>query len=483
MTDRTPKVFISYSWTTPEYKATIKEIAEKLMQDGIEVKLDIWDLKDGQDKYVYMEQCVNDTSIDKVLIMSDRMYAEKADSRKGGVGDETTIISPKIYNDAGQQKFIPIVMERDEKGHAYLPAYLQSRLYKDFSGGDFEKEYKSLVRTIYEEPLERKPAVGKRPKWLDEEPPELSALREATKRTSFINSSGLNGAGVYNFVDSYIDSIKHFYNDSYNGPEDYIEDFIGLKEYRDVFLDYLSELSRKDDFGIFMADAFEKLYNKLNSITTFNPNGNTGNEDGFNIFNVHIWELFICTTAFMLHNEMYSDLHDMLCHTYFLKDYPNASTTTPSSYEKLRYRSSLLDERYKSKLPDPINRCYTVVGNYVIKNHEYLPIYSGKAMANADLFLFQVYDALELEDITSWYQWFPTLYVYADNGDSLWKRLKSKQFCKKIMPLFGVKTIDELVERVRRCEKVDGMRYSHGFAGVAPAILTIIQLDEIAKLP
>ena len=98
MTDRTPKVFISYSWTTPENKATIKEIAEKLMQDGIEVKLDIWDLKDGQDKYVYMEQCVNDTSIDKVLIMSDRMYAEKADSRKGGVGDETTIISPKILS-------------------------------------------------------------------------------------------------------------------------------------------------------------------------------------------------------------------------------------------------------------------------------------------------------------------------------------------------------------------------------------------------
>lgn len=62
--------------------------------------MDIWDLKDGQDKYAFMEQCVTDPEIDRVLIICDKGYAEKADHCQGGVGDETTIISPEIYRNA-----------------------------------------------------------------------------------------------------------------------------------------------------------------------------------------------------------------------------------------------------------------------------------------------------------------------------------------------------------------------------------------------
>ena len=69
MLDRTPRVFISYSWTSTEFQQRVRELAESLRQDGIDVKLDIWDLKDGQDKYAFMEQCVTDPDIDKVLII------------------------------------------------------------------------------------------------------------------------------------------------------------------------------------------------------------------------------------------------------------------------------------------------------------------------------------------------------------------------------------------------------------------------------
>ena len=107
MLDRIPKVFISYSWTSKEYKESIMNLASQLRHDGVDVKLDIWDLKQGQDKYAFMEQCVTNPAIDKVLIMSDRVYTEKADARKGGVGDETTIISSEVYKNGNQQKFIP----------------------------------------------------------------------------------------------------------------------------------------------------------------------------------------------------------------------------------------------------------------------------------------------------------------------------------------------------------------------------------------
>ena len=87
MLDRTPQVFISYSWTSKEYQELIISIASRMRHDGVDIKLDVWDLKEGQDKYAYMEQCVTNPDIDKVLILSDRAYAEKADQRKGGVGD------------------------------------------------------------------------------------------------------------------------------------------------------------------------------------------------------------------------------------------------------------------------------------------------------------------------------------------------------------------------------------------------------------
>ena len=71
------------------------------------------DLKEGNDKYEFMERCVNDSSITKVLIICDKAYAQKANDRTGGVGDETVIISSEVYGNARQEKFIPIIAERD----------------------------------------------------------------------------------------------------------------------------------------------------------------------------------------------------------------------------------------------------------------------------------------------------------------------------------------------------------------------------------
>ena len=146
MFDKIPQVFISYSWTSKEYQQLIVDLASRMRHDGVDVKLDVWDLKEGQDKYAYMEQCVTNPEIDKVLILSDRIYSEKADARKGGVGDETTIISAEVYGNADQHKFIPVVMERDEEGKEYLPTYLKSRMYRDLSGENYEEEYEALLR-------------------------------------------------------------------------------------------------------------------------------------------------------------------------------------------------------------------------------------------------------------------------------------------------------------------------------------------------
>ncbi|MEO6739471.1 MAG: SEFIR domain-containing protein [Chthoniobacteraceae bacterium] len=90
-----PKVFISYSWSTPTYKEQVLDIADRLIKDDrVEVIIDEYDLKGGQDVVAFMERLRTDKTISHVLVLSDATYAVKADSRKRGVGTEAQIISP-----------------------------------------------------------------------------------------------------------------------------------------------------------------------------------------------------------------------------------------------------------------------------------------------------------------------------------------------------------------------------------------------------
>lgn len=169
------KVFISYSW---KVQAQVVELANRLIANGINVIVDVYDLKEGQDKYVFMEQSVSDETIDRVLIICDKSYTEKANSRDGGVGDETVIITPEVYGNAKQEKFIPVIFENDEDGVAYCPTYLKSRIYFDLSTEDekYEVEYEKLLRNIYEKPRLRKPALGTKPEWLEQDNVDLPYL-------------------------------------------------------------------------------------------------------------------------------------------------------------------------------------------------------------------------------------------------------------------------------------------------------------------
>lgn len=128
-----PKLFISYSWSSPEHEQWVLKLATELRENGIDVILDKWDLKEGQDADAFMEKMVTDETVEKVAIICDKVYAEKADKRKGGAGTEAQIISRKIYEETDQNKFVAVLVERDDDGKPYLPAYYQSRIYIDLS--------------------------------------------------------------------------------------------------------------------------------------------------------------------------------------------------------------------------------------------------------------------------------------------------------------------------------------------------------------
>ena len=85
----------------------MREWVDRLLSDGVDVILDIYDLQEGQDKNAFMERMVTDPNVTHVLVICDKGYAEKADARKQGVGTESQIISQEVYDQVEQTKFIP----------------------------------------------------------------------------------------------------------------------------------------------------------------------------------------------------------------------------------------------------------------------------------------------------------------------------------------------------------------------------------------
>jgi hypothetical protein len=77
-----PKVFISYSWKPIHNKQKVLQLAERLSIDFVHVILDDWDLKEGQDKYQFMEQMVNNPEVIRVLIVCNKEYSDKANFKK-----------------------------------------------------------------------------------------------------------------------------------------------------------------------------------------------------------------------------------------------------------------------------------------------------------------------------------------------------------------------------------------------------------------
>jgi len=172
-----PVVFLSYSWTDSSHEQWVLDLATELQNAyRITIRLDKWHVGGpGGDPIQYMESMVTDPSVGKVLIISDRLYAEKADGREGGVGIEAQILTPHLYKQAGgdgkPQKFAVVVTEKDERGRGIVPAFYGGRLYIDMTDPDRRSErLVEIQRWAYDRPVHVPPPLGGRPDFLSDGP-------------------------------------------------------------------------------------------------------------------------------------------------------------------------------------------------------------------------------------------------------------------------------------------------------------------------
>lgn len=188
----TPTVFLSYSHDSREHKQWVAQLAAALMEKGVQVIFDQWDLEPGDDVPKFMERSVKQA--DRVLMVCTEPYVRKANDGKGGVGYEAMIVTGELVRDLGTRKFVPLIRQ---SGNTVVPDCVSTRLYVDFSKSeDFEDSLEALVKTIHQVVAASKPALGSSPYASISTPSAATLARQTNADAPFSNLSG-NPAMAY----------------------------------------------------------------------------------------------------------------------------------------------------------------------------------------------------------------------------------------------------------------------------------------------
>lgn len=156
-----PTVFISYSHDSKEHKIWVYDLAKKLMENGIEVIFDQWDLGYGDDVPKFMERSL--VKADRVLMICTEKYVHKANEGVGGVGYEAMIVTGELVTDLGTSKFIPVIRQKNGP-HPLRPKSVSTRKFVDFRDeANFGQNFGELLRELHEAPPIGKPPLGKSP--------------------------------------------------------------------------------------------------------------------------------------------------------------------------------------------------------------------------------------------------------------------------------------------------------------------------------
>jgi len=458
MSVEAPKLFISYSWSNNEHEEWVLNLASEIRENGIDVILDKWDLKEGHDSVAFMEKMVSDPEVTKVIIVCDKVYAEKANNRQGGVGTETQIISPELYSQQEQDKFVAVLKEKDEKGKPYLPTYYKSRIYIDLSEEEiYAKNFEQLLRWIYNQPLHKKPEIGKKPSYLEGE--RHIQFGTSSKYRRAINSikEGKNNwkGALSEYFETFTQNLEKFRIDTENGEIDEkvinsIEEFLPYRNDLFQLFSILSKYIKNDD------DAHQITHKFFELLIPYNYRIDTSGsyrELDFDNFRFMTNELFLYAIAFMIKNQAYEFASYLLSNGYYYNDVPygNSDLKHFSDFyhhlESLEYRNNRLKKKSIS-----------IHADLLIQRSEGSGLSKNQLMeTDLILYLRSCFDSKKNDNS---YFWYPLTLAYAKRGGSNsfenFARLRSKTFFerfKKVLGINNVKEFNELMELFNNSNK------------------------------
>lgn len=161
-TEEGSTVFISYSWDDEKHKQWVLDLANKLVNEGVNVILDRYELRPGKSLPYFVEASIR--KADRIIIVFTPNYKLKAENRAGGVGYEYSIMNAKLYdNQTENEKIIPVL--RNGGIVESIPEFMQQYIHIDMRNDEnYDTSYIDLLREIYGEPEIIKPEIGKKRK-------------------------------------------------------------------------------------------------------------------------------------------------------------------------------------------------------------------------------------------------------------------------------------------------------------------------------
>ena len=156
----TSTCFVSYSHDDEHHLNWVLQLATRLRFNGVDMILDRWNLRLGQDVAAFMEKGLSKSR--RVLCICSENYVRKANNKEGGVGYEKKIITAEMMSDPNSDWVIPVI--RNNSGNQKVPIFLAGCLYIDFEDDLlYEAKYEELLRSLLDEPVLPIPKLGKNP--------------------------------------------------------------------------------------------------------------------------------------------------------------------------------------------------------------------------------------------------------------------------------------------------------------------------------
>lgn len=429
-------MFISYSWSTEDHQAWVIRLATQLREAGVDVILDKWDLREGQDAHAFMERMVSDPEIKKVVLICDRVYAEKANTRRGGVGTETQIITPELYAKTDQTKFVAVIAERDESGQPYLPVFVGSRIHVDLSDAEaYGRNLEQLLRWVFDKPLHAKPDLGKVPAFIDDTPgPSLRTTVLFQRALDAVRNDRSYAQGsLEEYFERFTDNLEAFRitPDGQPGYDDQIVESVQqFLPFRNELIELVLTVARLRS-GRVLAATLHRFIERLRPYE-FRPASNSGWQE-FHASNYRfiVHEIFLYVLASLLKYERFDEVGYLFDNRYYM---PNLDRDDPMlAYHTIRHYIEAFEHRNKRLS----SRRISLRADLLIERCEGTGISQAQLM-QAD---FVVFMRASLEgQPDSMMKWWPEtlLYAFRQRGPfEIFARAESREMFIRLQPILG----------------------------------------------
>lgn len=432
-----PKIFISYRWSSPDHEEWVLRLASSLRSSGVDAQLDKWHLKEGQDTLAFMETMVNDPDVKKVLMICDSGYVDRANSREGGVGTEAQIISAKVYNDTGQDKFAAIVVELDAFGKPLLPVYMSTRLYFDMSNPDSEAvNFERVVRWVFDEPFHVLPPLGARPDFSTKVYATGSPLfRVSTKPIQLGANQSVND-DAQNVLWSISEDAQSFIQNLVDEPAAADLIYKGIKDIKPVLENTygaLRQIISSEQSN--SADIIHSFFESMTKYWDYRPQNSRYSGWDNDIFQYFFHDALVSFVAISMQQKAFTLAHDVLAMPFFK---PKAYDNTGEAIDYNRFYPYLESlDSYNNSLE---RRRLSVHADLINELHEH-SIVSQTDFMEADLTLY-------LRGLISpKSNWFPVsaLYLSGTSGAlPTYVRARSAKFYNRLKPFIYDREADEI---------------------------------------